>query len=293
MLALVLRMVVLLVLVALAFLWPALVAQVGMPMAVLAVLVLAAAAPLMLTALAYAFAAAAGPGVRIGLRGLAGEALALAFAFLVTQPFERWVMGSDAVGRLPPGSEPVLLVHGYMCNRGLWWWFRRELRRCGLAVATISLETPVSPIDTMARQLSKRIDALLAETGAGQVAIVAHSMGGLVTRALLGTQGDPRIARFVTLAGPHHGTAVALLGLGENARQMRPGSAFLAGLPPLPPDLPTLSVWSVGDEIIAPPSSSRLGGADETVLSGLGHVAMVFSPAVLDRVAAALAAGRR
>ena len=103
-LALVLRMVVLLVLVALAFLWPALVAQVGMPMAVLAVLVLAAAAPLMLTTLAYAFAATAGPGVRIGLRGLAGEALALAFAFLVTQPFERWVMGSDAVGRLPPDA---------------------------------------------------------------------------------------------------------------------------------------------------------------------------------------------
>ena len=64
--------------------------------------------------------------------------------------------------------------------------------------------------------------------------IVAHSMGGLVARAYLRRHGGAQVARVITLGTPHHGTALANLAPGSNARQMsRPGgqpNAWLAQL---------------------------------------------------------------
>ncbi|MGO8798107.1 MAG: lipase family alpha/beta hydrolase [Roseiarcus sp.] len=214
-----------------------------------------------------------------------GEALALFAAFVIIQPFERWWMGADAVGRLAPGRIPILLVHGYLCNRGLWWWLRRRLRARRLAVATINLEPPLAGLDQLAAQLGARIEALLAETGAEKVVLVTHSMGGLAARAYLQQRGAARVARLVTLAAPHHGTKVARLGCGRNACEMRLDSEWLGRLNAAPPPpIPVATVWSVDDEIVTPPDTSRLAGARETVVVGLGHLAMVFSPAILARL---------
>lgn len=219
------------------------------------------------------------------------EWFGVVLAFAVIMPFERVWMGSDAVGRLPPGRRPVLLVHGYMCNRGFWWWIRRQLEARGFAVATITLETPFSDIEILADRLVERIDALIAETGADAVVLVTHSMGGLVARAAMRKAGTARVARFVTLGGPHHGTVVARLGLGRNARQMEPGNPWLAELNTVETtDVPTLTVWSTGDQIVVPQATSRLAGAREIVVAGMGHVAMAFSPRIRDLVVADLAA---
>jgi pimeloyl-ACP methyl ester carboxylesterase len=75
------------------------------------------------------------------------ECLALLAQFMVIAPFERWWMGADTVRPLPAGRLPVLLVHGYLCNRGLWWWLRRGLRADHIEVATLNLEPPLAGID--------------------------------------------------------------------------------------------------------------------------------------------------
>ncbi|MBK8456077.1 MAG: hypothetical protein IPL47_02330 [Phyllobacteriaceae bacterium] len=160
------------------------------------------------------------------------EWLSLLVLFLLVMPFQRWFMGSDAVGKLPAGKTPVLLVHGYMCNRGYWWRFRKMLRGQGHAVATVTLETPFSDIDILAGELDRRIEALCAETGAATVRLVTHSMGGLVARAYGRRKGWSRIERFVALAAPHRGTVVAWFGLGANARQMRPDQIGSRGVEP-------------------------------------------------------------
>ncbi|HRK23937.1 MAG TPA: alpha/beta fold hydrolase [Beijerinckiaceae bacterium] len=213
----------------------------------------------------------------------------LAF-FSAIQPFERLFMGPDAVGRLPTGQRPVLLVHGYMCNRGYWWWFRSALRARGHAVATISLETPFTDIEEMAQQLDRRIESLIEETGADMVLLVTHSMGGLVARTYLRRFGSSRIARFITLGGPHQGTVVATFGLGRNARQMEPDNDWLAELNRnWSPPVPTLSVWSTGDQIIAPQDSSRLPHTAERVFPAIGHLALAIEPDVFEAVASELA----
>jgi triacylglycerol esterase/lipase EstA (alpha/beta hydrolase family) len=120
--------------------------------------------------------------------------------------------------------------------------------------------------------------------------LVSHSMGALVCRAYLQQHGAARVAALVTLAAPHHGTQIARLGLGRNVREMRPGSEWLRRLNArAAPSIPIASIWTLDDEILAPPQTARLESARETVLHGLGHMAMVFSPRVLACLEAELA----
>jgi triacylglycerol lipase len=217
------------------------------------------------------------------------ETLALFAVFVVLQPFERWWMGAESVGPLAPGRIPILLVHGYVCNRGLWWWLRRRLRDRQHVVTTINLEPPLAGIDRLAARLNERIEALLAETGAEAVILVTHSMGALASRAYLRQHGAARVAGLVTLAAPHHGTRIARLGLGRNAREMEPNSEWLRTLnAEPPPSIPIANVWSLDDEIIDPPDASRLANVREIVVKGIGHMAMAFSPTVLARLDAEL-----
>ncbi len=231
----------------------------------------------------HGFAAPAGlaVGTAHAIAAAAGEALAFFTAFAVIQPFERWWMKGDAVGRLAPGQRPVLLIHGYLCNRGLWWWLRRRLRQRGIAAATINLEPPLGGIDGLAEALARRIELLLGETAADRVVLVAHSMGGLVARAYLRRHGSEKVVRLVTLATPHHGTLLARLGPGRNAREMRPDSPWLRQLATGENfAVPVTSIWSARDELVVPQDSARLSGARDEMLSAPGHLAMVFSPTV-------------
>ena len=227
-------------------------------------------------------------------RGAAAEWASAWTMYLVIMPFERLWMRAEAVAPGATGRIPVLLVHGYLCNRGVWWWMRRRLCRDGFPVATIDLEPPFDDIDAFADQLHARIEALIAETGAERIALVAHSMGGLVCRAYLRRYGAQRVERLITLASPHHGTWMARLGLGKNARQMELESAWIRELSagePLP--VSAASIWSLDDELIVPTESSHLHGAREKVLSGVGHLALVASRTVFDEVQTELEAAQR
>lgn len=236
--------------------------------------------------LSRAYAGPTRPDLKAGLWGgvrlLFEEFLAAVALIRVVMPFESFWMGSDDAGSDPRGRPPVLLVHGYVCNRGFWFWLRGKLRAEGLRVATISFDPPFTDIDRFADNLHERIEKLVAETGAAQVSLVAHSMGGLVSRAYMRRYGAGRVARLITLGTPHAGTRIASLGLGPNARQMRVGSPWLAELGAAAPPVPTLAVWSAHDTIVAPQENARLPGAREIALSGLGHLAMAISPRILN-----------
>ena len=176
-----------------------------------------------------------------------------------------------------------MLVHGYRCNSGLWWWMIARLRAAGFAAEAIDLEPALASIDRFAEQLHHAIEAYLPDTGAGKLRLVTHSMGGLVARAYLQRYGSQRVDKVITLACGHHGTRIAYLGLGKNAREMEPGSAWLAALPE-PAPAPVVTIWTAQDNFIAPQTSSRLAGAQEIVLTGTGHLTLMFSPPVLDIV---------
>lgn len=89
-----------------------------------------------------------------------------------------------------------------------------------------------TPIQTVAEGVAREIAEIHAESGGEPVDIVAHSMGGLVVRAMLAYDLiDPKcIGRFVSIAVPHYGQNVDNDLGGHQAAQMKYGSLFLWNL---------------------------------------------------------------
>ncbi|WP_342117422.1 esterase/lipase family protein [Pseudoduganella sp. OTU4001] len=187
-----------------------------------------------------------------------------------------------------PRGLPVLLVHGYGANGGFWVHLAAQLEAQGFSHATVDLEPVFGDIDGYAAQLEQAVQALCAASGSERIIIVAHSMGGLVARAWLRRFGASRAARIITLGTPHHGTDLAQMGVGDNARQMRRNAAWLAQLDADDRKLRGLitSIYSYHDNIIAPQDSCHLPGARNIALPGVGHVAMGRHPEITKRILA-------
>jgi triacylglycerol lipase len=198
--------------------------------------------------------------------------------------FQKWVADS-------PSSLPVLLIHGYGCNSGFWHKMSKALAAQSITHYAIDLEPVLGGIDDYVSVVHGAIEKIQQETGNPKVIIVAHSMGGLVARAYMRRHGHSRIARAITLGTPHHGTGVAHFGVGMNCKQMQWShgaesgvtSSWLHGLAESEnEDVYRLitSIYSRHDNIVSPHNSPVLPGATNIALSGIGHVALGFSPKV-------------
>ena len=165
----------------------------------------------------------------------------------------RLLVRDDPATRSP---VPVLLVHGVLCNAGVWTSMRRRLAAAGAGpLYAISYGPPLASIERFAGQLAAKIDAILAQTGARAVALVTHSMGGLVVRAYLRRYGPAKVRQAIMIGAPHRGSVHARLFPGVSLSQLRPGNAWLAALnaEALPPGLPVVSIWSWHAAMVAPP----------------------------------------
>ena len=209
--------------------------------------------------------------------------------------FEYWTLAGAAFRMLlyrvlvrdpPPAPTrlPVLLVHGVLCNAGVWARTLRYLRAAGVGpVYSISYGPPLASIDSFAEQLHARVEEIVGQTGAADVVMITHSMGGLVALAYLRRFGGSRVRKLVTLAAPYRGSVHAWLMFGTSLQQLRPGNAWLTALAPSAPKVgpEIVSVWSWHDSMVAPQTSSRLEGARNVELAGIGHNALLRDPAVL------------
>lgn len=187
-----------------------------------------------------------------------------------------------------PASLPVLLLHGIGCNAAVWTTMRRHLEVLGLGpIYALSYGPPFAPIETFAAQVADKVAQIRRDTGAGQVVIVGHSMGGLVARSYLREYGPAHVRRLVTIGTPYAGSRHAWLMSGAPLAQMRPGSPYLAALTTLHDherDVPIVSIWSWHDSMVTPQTSSRMGDAD-IVLAGIAHNALLGDPKVIELVA--------
>jgi triacylglycerol esterase/lipase EstA (alpha/beta hydrolase family) len=209
------------------------------------------------------------------------EAWAVCVAQLVEFPFHRWVLRADPAGNAPQRT-PVVLVHGYYSNRGYFRHLVRALEGRGVApLFTPNFTSVFASIERFASELHAEIERICAATGAAQVVLVCHSMGGLAARSYLARHGAARVRKLVTIASPHGGTVHAHLGAGENGRQMRRASAFLGALRDREagrgPGCAATSIYTPQDNLVAPHESSLLPWARNVALPGLGHVEILRS----------------
>ena len=183
-----------------------------------------------------------------------------------------------------PAALPVLLLHGIGCNAAVWTGTRDYLEAEGLGpVYALSYGPPFDSIETFAPQVAAKIAQIEAHTGAHQVVIVGHSMGGLVALTYLRRHGGAHVRRLVTLGTPYRGSMHAWLMSGTSLAQMRPGSAFLSSLNRRDYDIggvPVTSLWSWHDSMVTPQTSSRVDWAQNIVISGVAHNALLGDPGV-------------
>jgi triacylglycerol lipase len=131
-----------------------------------------------------------------------------------------------------PDHLPVLLVHGYGGHKSQWYRVEQTLAAAGFRhVRTFEYDSVGNSIATIADQLTTAVQRLLEETGAPEVHLVGHSLGGVIIRYAISVSGlDPLVRTAVTVASPHGGCRLAQFGLGPAAAQLRPGSFTLRKL---------------------------------------------------------------
>ncbi len=222
------------------------------------------------------------------LRAWLGEVAASLRAFFHSQV---WFGDRELPTATVARRVPVLLVHGYFCNRALWRPLATLLAARGHPVGSVNLEPVFGSIDDYAPLLEAAIDQLLAHSGADRVALVGHSMGGLAARATLRRIGADRVAGLVTLGSPHRGTLRARHAIGRNASQMCPDSAWLRELAAAEPAQGYRNATVIitrQDNIVVPAQPQSLPGAHNIAFAGLGHVELVYAPAVHQEICKAL-----
>ena len=215
-----------------------------------------------------------------------GEVLSAPQVFCWRQPFRSNAEPDSADGSAH-GRRGLVLVHGFVCNRGLWNPWMAALRADGVPFVAINLEPVFGAIDHYPRIIERAVQQIEAATGLAPV-FVAHSMGGLAVRAWLDSHAaDRRVHRVVTIGTPHRGTWLARFAFLANARQMRIDSAWLTQLAARePPERFAAFTCFYGhcDNIVFPPRTGTLPGADNRHVRGTAHVHMVSAACVFDEV---------
>ena len=223
-------------------------------------------------------------------RAIAGETWAIYRLLVWAMP---WVRAKAQM--LQAGTQnqhlPVLLVHGYCCNHGVWRDMAPRLQAFGHNVLAINLEPFFCSMDDYALQVEQAVAQLRAQTGQQRVALVGHSMGGLVIRAWMRAYGDAQVAVAVTLGSPHQGTQITPHAKLANARQMVWASDWLQALQasesPQRRALLRLALTEQ-DAIVFPQTAQTLPGVHTQVFNGIGHLQLCTDTRVFAWVAAQL-----
>ena len=224
-------------------------------------------------------------------RSLVGEMVAGVKIFILQQP---WTWQPPTVLPATGGGTkiPVVLVHGYLCNDRIWDDVAADLRAQGHAVFAVNLEPVFSSIDRYAPIIESAVQALLQHTGAKQVALVGHSMGGLAIRGWMRAHGTDRVARVLTLGTPHAGTKLARGATTPNGKQMLWKCQWLAALSASETDTTRQLIriaLTPQDNIVAPQREQVLPGIAPVVFEGLGHLQLCTDAKVMQWVREQLA----
>ena len=228
--------------------------------------------------------------------------------------FLLWISAAPARADEPsaaapvPAREAVVLVHGlYRSDRSMHPLAAR-LEAAGYDVHSLRYASTSAAPDALAAQLHEQVQACCAQ--AARVHFVTHSLGGILTRALLAKEAPANLGRVVMLAPPNHGSElVDVFGyafgwaLGPTGRELGTGPTSLPNRLP-PPSFPLgiiagTSSWNpVGSYVLPGESdgtvsveSTRLDGMSDFVALPSSHTWILYSDAAADQVLEFLRAG--
>ena len=133
--------------------------------------------------------------------------------------------------RPPALQRPVVFVHGFNSGAGRWdniteWLTSGEepVNKSGGIVKagefenldpdanlfSLDFSRPFNSVETNTAELKAAVEAILEKTGAEEVDLVVHSLGGLDSRDYL-RDDDEKVNKLVMLGTPNHGSQLANL----------------------------------------------------------------------------------
>ena len=188
------------------------------------------------------------------LKALATTALALPLRpLLPTDDFD-----PDALH-----PTPVVLVHGLCGDPTNFLTVRRALAAAGIRNFATFAYRPQFGYQQLIARLSATIEKVCRETGATQVDIVAHSLGGMIARGAVEGRIGFRVRRLVTLGAPY----------------------MTSSLPPQ-----ELALFGASDPLIPMPDATHGPRERVVVVPGCGHLGLLYDPAVLRTITTHLCA---
>jgi len=219
---------------------------------------------------------------------------------LVNECFSLWVAAAHYcfASKFSAGNgQPILLVHGYLHNGSDWYTILDELKKEGLGpVYTIdlgdgTLDGKFWSIRDYAEQVGKKVAEIQEETGWDEIALVGHSMGGIVSSLYATKLADyGTVTDVIAIGSPFKGSPLAdCFAIGSCGEEMRPDSSLLEevrqGIKQAP-EIEFYSIASETDEVV--PLSSALYNEDpqkQLIVEDEGHVALLTSAKVAKTVA--------
>lgn len=231
------------------------------------------------------------------------------------------VLAATLVALLPsspasaaPAKDPVVIVPGFTTGPVIDTGYiplRDRLRSSGYDVTMLVYpDYGLGDIRTNSQRLANTIASVRARTGAAKVDLVAHSMGGLVSRYYIKSLGgSSSVDSLIMMGTPNYGTSLAnvasfltfgsCIGI-EACNQMAAGSSFLASLNAGDDTIGSVRYTSIAtkvDLVVTPYGNAFLANdgniANITVQNQCflrlpGHLGLIFDGAVADGVRDAL-----
>ncbi|WP_353946883.1 alpha/beta fold hydrolase [Streptomyces sp. HUAS MG91] len=189
-------------------------------------------------------------------------------------------------------STPVVFVHGYTGSASNWVTAMSVFRANGWSSSNLFAYEYNSYGNniTNAQGLAAYVNTVKAQTGASKVAIVNHSMGGLVSQYYLKVLGgNTSVSHLASIAGANHGTTYASACLVyTTCQQMYPGSSFISQISSgdeTPGSTKYATWYSACDGVIIPYTSTRLDGATNNNVACQTHIGYLTDTVVLGQIA--------
>lgn len=199
---------------------------------------------------------------------------------------------ADSAAQPLSTSTPVVFVHGYTGNASNWVTAQSVFQLNGWSSSKLFAYEYNSYGNNIsnAQGLASFVNNVKSRTGASKVAIVNHSMGGLVSQYYLKVLGgNTSVSHLASIAGANHGTTFAGACLiYTTCQQMYPGSSFISQITAgdeTPGDTKYATWYSACDGIILPYTSTRLSGATNNNVVCQTHIGYLADTIVLGQIA--------
>jgi pimeloyl-ACP methyl ester carboxylesterase len=192
----------------------------------------------------------------ISLRIVGNEVTALGAAALAT-PLRPLLWRDEVFDPEAPHPTPTVLVHGFFGDPTNFLTLRGRLAARGIRNFVSFSYPPRFDYQRLAPRLGRTIEAVCLATGAEQVDVIGHSLGGLIARYLIEMGDGGRVRRLVTLGAPY----------------------FASRIPPR-----EFAIFGAYDPFIPAPHPIYGPHGHTTLVPDCGHWGLLYHPTVFEEV---------